>query len=718
MNDNNNNKNTKEESMVDEVKKIEVDEVKEIKEVIKSKLELKIIELEEKEKLSRVEKSILNSLKKEFENKKIEEGNAGDLEEMKEELDELNDKEDKDEIDLKMIDEIKLEMAKINKSINEKNKVEQTPILMENGKYFPSMNRNLYEAVSCLKTGGFKNFCYVKDITEKVSSYVEISKSNGSFKELNKSNFIESVSMAYFSQFGKHLNLNEKSQKIDSETGEFEKYLANNGQEYYEKYDEGKTLTSCLEKVHGVVYTLQQNNLKSYVNEFNGRKFFNAKCDPVKIRILKKKVAKMSKIKKITKETAKAGGYTHVYAYYHNLINPKGSMNQGKIREGNDDDDLMSLIFNRKAYVIQTGKKSQTYPVFCSIPGLGKGIHNEEFWNKIYGDELSGLSSNDALSEQFNAQLRSKLYVAINELNVERKDWNKVSQRMKALTDPKMEVRAMGKDRFNEELLASFEMYSNSDTPFKLELKDRRAIMIWGGEFLPDFCARIGYTDTSVFVDKVREEMDFFIIDLLRLEVREQMAKIGIIFSDFRKDLMKRTNSIIDIVVEAIKEKNISEIATIFEDIDEEDLKEIIDHISHNFLTVKDCNIIGSELMSNYDVSLSIGGKDEKNKDARSNTHNKAFWDKKLGSENNLGNGNPVYKQNYTNTEGKRTSVDIRPLKGYQKSDLEKSFNVYVKHTYQNTFEGDDLMIDYNDDFSIENIQSKTSKIDDFLNNL
>lgn len=671
-----------------------------------SKLELKIKELEEKENLSRVEKSILESLKKEQaendKNKDIKE----DLKELEKTLEELNDKEDKDEYDLKIISELKTEMAKINKYINEQNKVEEKPILMENGKYFPTMNRHLYNACNVLSGKGFNDFTYVFNMTEKQTTYTEISKSNGTFKELNAKGFYKSVSVAYFKQFGSPLNFDTKAIKIDPETGEFEKYTANNGQEYFKTVNEKEILEGSLREVHGVVFTLQEEPLSTFTNEYNGREYFNAKCDPVKIRKLKQKCKNKSKIKKITKETARENGYPHVYAYYHNLINPNDPKNQGKIRGGDEDDDIMSLIFNRYAYILQTGKKVFTYPIFCSEQGLGKGEHNENFINWIFGDELSGLSSNDALSEQFNGQLRSKLYVAINEVFVERKDWDKVSMRLKALTDKKMEVRAMQKDRFNEELLASIEMYSNSDTPFKIEMSDRRAIPIWGGEFLPDFCARLGYEDTAVFIDKMKEEMESFVIDLLRLELKEQMARIGIIFSDFRKDIINRTNSIVDVVVDAVKNQKISEIQTIFQDIDEDLLKELTDHISNGFVTTKDCNIIGNELLDNYGQDL-IENENDKNSGGKTPTQKKIFWDRRLGK---------VKNEKYINEEGKETSKDIRILKGYKKGNLEKCFNVYVESTKNNSF--DNLTLDIDDDFSADNIKENNTKQADFLDNL
>lgn len=102
--------------------------------------------------------------------------------------------------------------------------------------------------------------------------------------------------------------------------------------------------------------------------------------------------------------------------------------------------------------------------------GIGKGTLGE-IMKGLVNSENFGETGNRILAERFNAQIKNKRIVYIDEVSIKSQ---KEEERLKALVNNAIEVEAKGKDAEQIENHASFYMSSNSMDAIKIYADDRR----------------------------------------------------------------------------------------------------------------------------------------------------------------------------------------------------------------------------------------------------
>lgn len=134
------------------------------------------------------------------------------------------------------------------------------------------------------------------------------------------------------------------------------------------------------------------------------------------------------------------------------------------------DNDMASFdyVLDWLANAIQR----RNYCILTTIgqSGIGKGTLGE-IMKGVVGAENFGETGNRILAERFNAQIKHKRIVYVDEVSIKSQ---KEEERLKALVNNAIEVEAKGKDAEQIDNHASFYMSSNSMDAIKIYADDRR----------------------------------------------------------------------------------------------------------------------------------------------------------------------------------------------------------------------------------------------------
>lgn len=340
--------------------------------------------------------------------------------------------------------------------------------------------------------------------------------------------------------------------------------------------------------------------------------------------------------------------------------------------------------------------------LLSSDQGVGKNTYYEHFIQYIMGKEKAYLSSGDALNEQYNGYMAGKLYIAFDEAKVNAKEnAEAVATRMKKFTNNEIEMREMRTDRYNAPASFNVDIFTNEDILMKVEYSDRRCICIKSGKNLADKLIAMGFETFDEFTKVFKKQVDNLIIDLLCLNYNENMAINGVIYNNYRKRIIRKTNTRISILLQLIKDRKLNELSAFFQDTPSEEkskLDDLLLHVKYNFLTTSDTNFMLKEIYDDFSE--------------KSNDFSKTkFWN------DNIGELDPV---NYTNEEGHYTSTTVRKLNGFKNKDYQTVINLYSRATQTtqmeieadslDQFENEDLDLEQDDEFEPDLLEEKKVK--------
>lgn len=139
------------------------------------------------------------------------------------------------------------------------------------------------------------------------------------------------------------------------------------------------------------------------------------------------------------------------------------------------DEKFHLFMIRWLAHIVQKPwDKTRVCVVIKSIQGVGKGIFNNFFGNKILGSKYYvSLERMSAATGRFNNTLENKLFVNLNE--VEMKDTMESQGLLKAyITDDTFQLERKNIDRITISNHMNFMATTNKDSPFVIEFSDRR----------------------------------------------------------------------------------------------------------------------------------------------------------------------------------------------------------------------------------------------------
>lgn len=116
--------------------------------------------------------------------------------------------------------------------------------------------------------------------------------------------------------------------------------------------------------------------------------------------------------------------------------------------------------------------RNYTYLIAIGNQGVGKGTLGE-ILRKLHGDSNYRYVSDKILKGRFNAEVKHRTLIYIDEVHIEDND-KEALNRFKALVNPQLEIEGKGKDSITVENFTNYYLTSNHTDAIPLEGDDRR----------------------------------------------------------------------------------------------------------------------------------------------------------------------------------------------------------------------------------------------------
>ncbi|GET57267.1 poxvirus D5 protein [Rhizophagus irregularis DAOM 181602=DAOM 197198] len=146
-----------------------------------------------------------------------------------------------------------------------------------------------------------------------------------------------------------------------------------------------------------------------------------------------------------------------------------------------EDKQLTIYILNWLAFLIQNpDKKPGTAIIMRSPPRCGKNILTDFIGERILGREnfLSTTRLEDVMG-RFNAAVRAKKLIILNECDMSGKEWHGANNRLKSLiTEPYISIEEKGIDVKVIDDFAGYMILSNHAMPIRIEMGDERFVAL------------------------------------------------------------------------------------------------------------------------------------------------------------------------------------------------------------------------------------------------
>lgn len=342
--------------------------------------------------------------------------------------------------------------------------------------------------------------------------------------------------------------------------------------------------------------------------------------------------------------------YPHIDFLIDHLLNVNNENNKTTV-------DIKKHFLNWIANCLQYKEKTGMAYVFISqTHGTGKGVFASilnDFFTELYYAEIN----NDTMTQQFNGILHNKRFVCFNESEIDYRDYEKASSKLKVMiADKSITLRQMRKDQTNVQSCFNMLINSNSKTPFKIENSDRRMCVIHNSIKPLNLACREEFgISIQDFVNNVKAEQIEFLKDLMNLAVDKKMSTFNAFNNNAKKFIINNTNTQINNLSSLIENKDIDNLIEYFFDVaDSEYFEKFLNEVSAGYLSNEIVNGFLSENFREQDLSKAS---------------KKIFWDKKFGESK---------KVNYKSLSGVQKQARVRILSGFDPKRLEELFNADV----------------------------------------
>lgn len=190
------------------------------------------------------------------------------------------------------------------------------------------------------------------------------------------------------------------------------------------------------------------------------------------------------------------------------------------------DFDRKKYFLNWLSCALVTRKKNRTAIVLKGIQGSGKGVLWEQIIEYAIGKNYCATISNDDLKSQFNDKLENKLFILANEIQGDFRDGNTSYEKLKMyITDSELRLEQKKIDARRVENYFNVLISSNNTTPLQIQGSDRRyTVYETSSRKLKDIAQNDCGITIAQFIDKVQEERDAFISDLLLYNYDVELA--------------------------------------------------------------------------------------------------------------------------------------------------------------------------------------------------
>lgn len=365
--------------------------------------------------------------------------------------------------------------------------------------------------------------------------------------------------------------------------------------------------------------------------------------------------------------------YKHISFLINHLLNvdenPAIDINKNVV-------DLKKHFINWLAYCLQNNEKTGMYYLFVSpTQGTGKSMFTNII-KDFYGMDYYAEANKDTFLSTHNKMVDGKLFVCLNEIAIETRDYDMFASKLKVLiTESDIIIRAMYKDQVMQKSYSNTIINSNQIVPYKIEDSDRRANVVRAPtDGLKVVVEREMKISIQEFHENVQLETFLFLCDILNINTNKKEATYNCLTTEAKKIIIRATNTQAMNVMSLMEKNDQDGLRDYFSECDNEHLfEDFLHQVNSRFLTN---DVVNNFLHVNLREDMGQGSKMSK----------KIFWDRRLGSASNVP---------YTTKEGKKTSISVRKLSGFKTPMIQDYFTPagFDKEFYEeveNTFDYDD----------------------------
>lgn len=224
----------------------------------------------------------------------------------------------------------------------------------------------------------------------------------------------------------------------------------------------------------------------------------------------------------------------------------------------NGDNEALNYYINWLSSVVKLRGKVMTAVGFVGLAeGTGKGVFENLFIRKFYGEQMLATISNKELNSGFNGIFDDKLFVILNEIESSEKMDSRVAEDIKMIvTDEYMTIRRLYKDPIMKKTFFNVQMFTNNLAALKLKPNDRRWSLIKTSDTKLDVIADAMGVGILKFIEVLKAEvLDFWTLIMLYQNDLEKAKKT--LDTELKNNLIENTTSKLELVCKKILSKDL-----------------------------------------------------------------------------------------------------------------------------------------------------------------
>lgn len=526
------------------------------------------------------------------------------------------------------------------------------------------------ELISLINNEDFKNFKYVRDMSDRIGIIVEISNFDLSLYEHTNSKVLEVFKDTVKYELGRRIvMLNSDFEENKANATEISKEIKSNEIRVLNAIPRIYKILNNPTKPEGLYFcnslrkqvfnVFKEPEERKKLLEYKGiytAQHFSGSNEDTFFSITDEELG--IKRDKSFKGHFDFNKYKTWEILLKNLTNP--SKNKSFYQTGSRAEVCPFEHFVKWLNIVLTKNvKTGILPIFVSAtPGAGKGILQKYFFLPIFTDDYCTQINAKTLSTGFNAIIKNKLFWIFDEGQVAKAQQVTVAGTLKNLiTEEKMLSENKGKDA------ESVENYSNGMIAcnvfaIPLDTDDRRSFVLetHHKSLEERVVYEFGYNSINHFLKDLEKERDAFLKALVTFEFNHDEILARPIITEAKKKMIYATNTMTSNVISIIRRKDIEELKSFYagelKGDDQVKLERICEEISNGFLTNESTGFLYDSLRNEKDKSMT----------------KKLYWDKHFE--------NSVIRK-FKKLDGKVSSVQIRIIDA--ESFNKEAFELYMQ---------------------------------------
>ena len=214
------------------------------------------------------------------------------------------------------------------------------------------------------------------------------------------------------------------------------------------------------------------------------------------------------------------------------------------------------------AYSFQTRKPWRTGWILRGTTGTGKGVLFHQILVPLFGHQQCIELTMDIFAEKHNGWIENKLFVMIDEAEIDHRDGSTILSKTKHLiTEPFIQLRGMRKDAVTIPNYANIIVATNNRAPLKLDAEDRR----WNVAPAQETSLKETGFDLEL-IEQIPNELEDFCAFLAHFEVNQNKVSSPL-ESESRRELFEATENSVSRFFRAFKEGDLQYFIEMFFDV-------------------------------------------------------------------------------------------------------------------------------------------------------